>query len=223
MNKVSFNVREGEIIGIIGANGAGKSTLLKILSRITEPSAGNAIMRGRVGSLIEVGTGFHGDMTGRENIFLNGCIHGLTKSEISSKLDSIVDFAQIHEFLDTPVKRYSSGMYVRLGFAIAAHLEPDILIVDEVLAVGDAEFQAKCIGKMKEVSNSGRTVLFVSHQLNMIRNLCTKGMLLENGNLVFQGNVEDTLSKYLHKNKAAYNHDLTKRTDRSGKLSKLPF
>src|SRR5262245_36111589 len=172
LKDVSFEVKQGEVLGIIGRNGAGKSTLLKILSRITEPNRGRAILRGRVASLLEVGTGFHPELTGRENIFLNGAILGMTKAEIKSKFDEIVAFAEVERFLDTPVKRYSSGMYVRLAFSIAAHLEPEILIVDEVLAVGDAEFQTKCLGKMRDVSRSGRTVLFVSHNLSAVQTLC---------------------------------------------------
>jgi lipopolysaccharide transport system ATP-binding protein len=217
LDKISFSVKSGEVIGIIGANGAGKSTLLKILSRITTPSSGKAVIKGRVASLLEVGTGFHEDMTGRENIYLNGSLYGLTKTEIEKKLSSIIEFSQIEKFIDTPVKRYSSGMYVRLAFAVAAHLEPEILIVDEVLAVGDAEFQKKCIGKMKKVSDSGRTVLFVSHQLNMIRNLCTRCILLENGRLKHEGEVENTISKYLLGESNIKKYDLSKRKDRKGK------
>ena len=165
LNNISFSVNEGEVVGIIGRNGAGKSTLLKILSRITEPSSGSARYTGRVASLLEVGTGFHGDMTGRENIFLNGSLYGLTRKEIASKVDSIIEFAQVQEFIDTPVKRYSSGMFVRLAFAVAAHLEPEILIIDEVLAVGDADFQKRCISKMGEINKTGKTILIVSHNM----------------------------------------------------------
>ncbi|MDC0156694.1 ABC transporter ATP-binding protein [Verrucomicrobia bacterium] len=217
LDKISFSVKKGEVIGIIGANGAGKSTLLKILSRITEPSSGQASITGRVASLLEVGTGFHEDMTGRENIYLNGSLYGLTRKEIERKLPSIIEFSQIEKFIDTPVKRYSSGMYVRLAFAVAAHLEPEILIVDEVLAVGDAEFQKKCIGKMKKVSDSGRTVLFVSHQLNMIRNLCTRCIMLENGKIKHDGEVEETLRKYLSGSSDKKGIAISERTDRRGK------
>jgi lipopolysaccharide transport system ATP-binding protein len=216
LDKVSFNVNEGEVLGVIGANGAGKSTLLKILSRITEPSSGQAILRGRVGSLLEVGTGFHPDMTGRENIFLNGSLYGLTTKEIAKQLDSIVDFAQVEEFLDTPVKRYSSGMYVRLAFGVAAHLQPEILIIDEVLAVGDADFQKKCIGKMKEVSKSGRTVLFVSHQLGMVRNLCSRTIHLSNGKVSFDGNTDQAISNYLSEKSTKSLIQLEQREDRTG-------
>jgi lipopolysaccharide transport system ATP-binding protein len=181
LRDVSFEVQPGEIVGIIGRNGAGKSTLLKILSRITDPTSGEIIMRGRVASLLEVGTGFHGDLTGRENIFLNGAILGMSKSEIRGKLDEIIAFAEMERFIDTPVKRYSSGMYVRLAFAVAAHLEPEILIVDEVLAVGDAEFQKKCLGKMQDVGGDGRTILFVSHNMTAVRRLCQKCLVLSSG------------------------------------------
>ena len=182
LKEINFDIKKGDVVGIIGRNGAGKSTLLKILSRITEPTSGQIDLYGRVGSLLEVGTGFHPELTGRENIFLNGAILGMTKAEIKRQFDAIVDFAGVEQFLDTPVKRYSSGMYVRLAFAVAAHLNPEILVVDEVLAVGDAEFQSRCLGKMKEVSKSGRTVLFVSHNLAAVQNLCSVGILLERGN-----------------------------------------
>ena len=178
LKDVSFNIMPGDRVGIIGRNGAGKSTLLKLLSRITEPSTGKITLRGRVASLLEVGTGFHPELTGRENIFLNGAILGMSRAEVRRKFDEIVDFAGVEKFLDTPVKRYSSGMYVRLAFAVAAHLEPEILIVDEVLAVGDAEFQKKCLGKMKQVGQEGRTVLFVSHNMAAIRQLCNSGLYL---------------------------------------------
>lgn len=184
LRDVSLDVRRGEVLGIIGRNGAGKSTLLKILSRITEPTEGRAEIRGRVASLLEVGTGFHPELTGRENVFLNGAILGMTKAEIRSKLDEIVAFAEISEFMDTPVKRYSSGMYVRLAFAVAAHLEPEILLVDEVLAVGDISFQKRCLGKMDEVARGGRTVLFISHNMAAIRHLCPKAMLIDGGRIV---------------------------------------
>ena len=195
---ISFDVRQGEVVGIIGKNGAGKSTLLKLLSRITAPTAGVIKARGRIASLLEVGTGFHGELTGRENIYMNGSIMGMTRSEIDRKLDEIVDFAGVERYLDTPVKRYSSGMIVRLGFAVAAFLEPEILVVDEVLAVGDAEFQRKAIGKMQDVSRGeGRTVLFVSHNMAAVRNLCSRGIVLENGLMTFDGSVEDAVRYYL--------------------------
>ena len=195
---VSFDVDAGAVIGIIGRNGAGKSTLLKVLSRITAPTSGHATIRGRVASLLEVGTGFHPELSGRENIYLNGAILGMSKKEIRGKFDEIVAFAEIDKFIDTPVKRYSSGMYVRLAFAVAAHLEPEILIVDEVLAVGDAEFQRKCIGKMKEVSGvGGRTVLFVSHNMTAVQSLCTQAVLLKDGAVSFKGDVQDCIRNYL--------------------------
>lgn len=187
LKNVSFEVCRGEVVGIIGRNGAGKSTLLKILSRITEPTEGRVTIEGRVASLLEVGTGFHPELTGRENIFLNGAILGMKRDEIKSKFDEIVAFAEVEKFLDTPVKRYSSGMYVRLAFAVAAHLEPEILIVDEVLAVGDLGFQRKCLGKMQDVAGNGRTVLFVSHNMDAVRRLCSRGILLRNGSVVFNG------------------------------------
>lgn len=198
LQDISFEVKKGEILGIIGRNGAGKSTLLKILSRVTKPTAGRIRVRGRMASLLEVGTGFHPELTGRENIFLNGAILGMRKDEIRRKLDEIVDFAGVERYLDTPVKRYSSGMYVRLAFAVAAHLEPEILVVDEVLAVGDAEFQKKCLGKMKDVSeNDGRTVLFVSHNMESIQKLCNRGMLLADGRLVTVGDLNRVVNQYL--------------------------
>ena len=196
---VSFDVRQGEVVGIIGRNGAGKSTLLKMLSRITEPTEGRIGIKGRVASLLEVGTGFHPELTGRENIFLNGAILGMNQSEIRSKFDEIVEFAEISQFLDTPVKRYSSGMYVRLAFAVAAHLEPEILIVDEVLAVGDAQFQKKCLGKMQDVSTQqGRTVLFVSHAMHSVRALCQTGILLSHGRIETMGAVAGVIAAYSH-------------------------
>jgi lipopolysaccharide transport system ATP-binding protein len=197
LKDVSFEVKRGEVIGIIGRNGAGKSTLLKILSRITEPTEGRVVLQGRVASLLEVGTGFHQELTGRENIFLNGAILGMTRREIRRKFDAIVDFAEVEKFLDTPVKRYSSGMYVRLAFAVAAHLEPEILIVDEVLAVGDAEFQKKCLGKMEGVVRDGRTVLFVSHQISAINQLCRHVVWLDRGRVVACGETRAMLAKYL--------------------------
>ena len=197
LKDISFEVKQGEVLGIIGKNGAGKSTLLKILSRVTAPTVGDIKVRGRIASLLEVGTGFHPELTGRENIFLNGAILGMTKVEIKSKFDEIVDFSGVERYIDTPVKRYSSGMYVRLAFAVAAHLEPEILVVDEVLAVGDAEFQKKCLGKMKDVSGQGRTVLFVSHNLSSVKQLCDKGILLVNGRLEFEGTKNEAIDRYL--------------------------
>lgn len=199
LKDVSFEVQQGEVLGIIGKNGAGKSTLLKILSRITEPTTGSVVIDGRVSSLLEVGTGFHPELTGRENIFLNGAILGMKRAEIRKKFDEIVAFSGIEQFIDTPVKRYSSGMYVRLAFAVAAHLEPEILIIDEVLAVGDAEFQKKCLGKMKDVSEQdGRTVLFVSHNMEAVQNLCNKVMLLKQGEVISSGQPADVVTRYLH-------------------------
>jgi lipopolysaccharide transport system ATP-binding protein len=208
LRDVSFEVIQGEVIGIIGRNGAGKSTLLKILSRITKPTKGYAEIYGRVGSLLEVGTGFHPELTGRENIYLNGAILGMNRNEIKRQFDKIVDFAEIEQFLDTPVKRYSSGMYVRLAFAVAAHLEPEILLVDEVLSVGDAEFQKKCLGKMNDVSKEGRTILFVSHNMSAINRLCNKAILIDNGKLCFSGVAEDVIARYL-----------VSRANASGKIS----
>lgn len=196
LDDVSFQVQQGEALGIIGRNGAGKSTLLKILSRVTAPTSGVVKVKGRIGSLLEVGTGFHPELTGRENVYLNGAILGMKKAEVARKFDEIVDFSGVEKFIDTPVKRYSSGMYVRLAFAVAAHLDPEILIVDEVLAVGDAEFQKKCLGKMKEVGETGRTVLFVSHNLPMIMRLCPKALLLEGGHMKDSGNSEIIIAKY---------------------------
>jgi lipopolysaccharide transport system ATP-binding protein len=196
LKDVSFEIKRGEVVGIIGRNGAGKSTLLKILSRITEPSAGRVEIIGRVASLLEVGTGFHPELTGRENIYLNGAILGMTRSEIRRKFEEIVDFAEVEKFLDTPVKRYSSGMYVRLAFAVAAHLEPDILVVDEVLAVGDVEFQKKCLGKMQDVASNGRTVLFVSHNVGAIQKLCGKCLLLKGGSVAAFDATEVVLQHY---------------------------
>ena len=201
LRDINLEVKDGEVLGIIGKNGAGKSTLLKILSRVTTPTTGRITARGRIASLLEVGTRFHPEMTGRENIFMNGSIMGMTKSEIRSKFDEIVDFAGVAKYIDTPVKRYSSGMTVRLGFAIAAHLEPEILVVDEVLAVGDAEFQKKAIGKMQDVSQSGgRTVLFVSHNMNAVRTLCSKGIVLKSGQVIFEGNTDDAINQYINVN-----------------------
>ena len=198
LKDINFNVEQGDVVGIIGKNGAGKSTLLKLLSRVTAPSTGEIRVRGRIASLLEVGTGFHPEMTGRENIFMNGAIMGMTKQEVGRKLDEIIDFSGCERYIDTPVKRYSSGMTVRLGFAIAAHLEPEILVVDEVLAVGDFDFQKKAIGKMQEVSQGGgRTVLFVSHNMASIRKLCKTGVLLDNGMVSYSGGIEEVVSKYM--------------------------
>ena len=201
LRDISFNVEQGDVVGIIGKNGAGKSTLLKILSRVTSPTVGSIKVKGRIASLLEVGTGFHPEMTGRENIYMNGSIMGMTKAEINSKFDEIVDFAGVEKYVDTPVKRYSSGMIVRLGFAIAAHLEPEILVVDEVLAVGDAEFQKKAIGKMQDVSKGeGRTVLFVSHNMAAVKSLCTCGFVLSNGEIKFAGKINESVDFYLNNN-----------------------
>jgi lipopolysaccharide transport system ATP-binding protein len=197
LDNVSFEVKQGEVLGIIGRNGAGKSTLLKILSQVTTPTSGQIKIKGRIASLLEVGTGFNPEMTGRENIFLNGAILGMTKAEIRKNFDEIVAFSGVEEFIDTPVKRYSSGMYVRLAFAVAAHLEPEILIVDEVLAVGDAEFQKKCIGKMQDVAGHGRTILFVSHNIGAVRTLCSTGILLKNGKLEISGPIDDIIGAYM--------------------------
>lgn len=198
LRDIDFKVEQGDVVGIIGKNGAGKSTLLKLLSKVTAPTTGTIRARGRIASLLEVGTGFHGEMTGRENIYMNGAILGMTKQEIAAKLDEIVDFSGCERYIDTPVKRYSSGMMVRLGFAVAAHLDPEILVVDEVLAVGDAEFQKKAIGKMKDVSQGeGRTVLFVSHNMTSVRHLCNSGVLLENGMVRYAGTIDNTIDEYL--------------------------
>lgn len=197
LKDINFEIKQGDRVGIIGRNGAGKSTLLKILSRITEPTKGRISINGRVASLLEVGTGFHQELTGRENIFLNGSILGMSRKEVQRKFDEIVDFSEVEQFLDTPVKRYSSGMYVRLAFAVAAHLEPEILVVDEVLAVGDAQFQKKCLGKMEEVSTQGRTILFVSHQLGSVQALCNRAILLRKGELVDDGEAGEVIQRYL--------------------------
>ena len=197
LKDLNFTISHGDKIGIIGRNGAGKSTLLKILSRITDPTSGKIKIKGRIASLLEVGTGFHPELSGRENIFLNGAILGMSRSEIKSKFDEIVSFAEVEKFLDTPVKRYSSGMYVKLAFSVAAHLEPEILVVDEVLAVGDADFQRKCLGKMDEVGKSGRTLLFVSHNMGLINKLCEKSILLSQGNLLYHGKTAEAVKMYL--------------------------
>jgi len=198
LRDINFEVKTGEVLGIIGKNGAGKTTLLKILSRVTCPTTGSIKTRGRIASLLEVGTGFHGELTGRENIYMNAAILGMTKNEVKSKLDEIIDFSGCEMYIDTPVKRYSSGMTVRLGFAVAAHLEPEILVIDEVLAVGDAEFQKKAIGKMQDLSiGQGRTVLFVSHNMASVRSLCDRGLVLKNGLVTFEGNIQDSVENYL--------------------------
>lgn len=197
LKDVSFEVRQGEMFGLVGKNGAGKSVLLKIISRLTTPTTGSIRLRGRVGSLLEVGTGFHQDLTGRENIFMNGTILGMTKSDIRNKFDEIVEFSGVERFMDTPLKKYSSGMKVRLGFAVAAHLEPEILIVDEVLAVGDAEFQKKCLTKLDEIKQAGRTILFVSHNLTAVRDHCSRGIFLDKGKLILEGSMEEVIDRYL--------------------------
>jgi lipopolysaccharide transport system ATP-binding protein len=220
LNDVSFDIQQGDVVGIIGKNGAGKSTLLKILSQITKPSAGSIEINGRVASLLEVGTGFHPELTGRENVYLNGTILGMTRKEVKAKFDEIVAFSGVEKFIDTPVKHYSSGMYVRLAFAVAAHLEPEILIIDEVLAVGDAEFQKKCLGKMGEVAGEGRTVIFVSHDLSSIINLCKKGILLNSGCVIEKGEISNVVSAYTnrdlstlylskHRNKACFTKSIS--------------
>lgn len=216
LNDVNFEVAQGDVVGIIGRNGAGKSTLLKILSRITPPTHGTIALHGRVASLLEVGTGFHRELTGRENVFLNGSILGMRRADIAKRFDEIVAFAEVEKFIDTPVKFYSSGMYVRLAFGVAAHLEPEILIIDEVLAVGDAGFQRKCLGKMKDVSQAGRTVLFVSHNMAAIKTLCSRGILLEGGRVTLNGTSEEAVSRYLNASTATIGNVLADRTDRSG-------
>jgi lipopolysaccharide transport system ATP-binding protein len=217
LKDVSFEVKRGEVVGIIGRNGAGKSTLLKILSRITEPTTGRVSLKGRVASLLEVGTGFHPELTGRENIFLNGAILGMSRAEINRKFDEIVEFAEVSRFLDTPVKRYSSGMYVRLAFAVAAHLEPEILVVDEVLAVGDAAFQKKCLGKMQRASQDGRTVLFVSHNMPVIQNLCSHAILFKEGRFSVSGKTDEVINNYLGElSKKTEINSLRDRKDRQG-------
>jgi lipopolysaccharide transport system ATP-binding protein len=217
LNGVSFEIRTGEVVGIIGRNGAGKSTLLKILSRITEPTRGYADIRGRVGSLLEVGTGFHPELTGRENTYLNGAILGMRRAEIDGKFDEIIDFAEIEKFIDTPVKHYSSGMYLRLAFAVAAHLEPEVLLVDEVLAVGDAAFQRKCTGKMGDVARQGRTILFVSHNMAAMRQLCGSAILLSNGQIAETGEPDYIIRKYLSSTMSSDTVDLSAVKDREGK------
>lgn len=216
LRDVSLEVRQGEVLGIIGRNGSGKSTLLKVLSRITSPTAGRATIRGEVSSLLEIGTGFHPELTGRENVYLNGAILGLTRRGIDQRFDAIVDFAGVDRFLDTPVKHYSSGMRVRLAFSVAAHLEPEVLLIDEVLAVGDAAFQRKCLGKMQEVAGSGRTVLFVSHSMSAIAALCDRVALLDNGKLIELGESDAVIERYLARSFEAPTLDLAARTDRAG-------
>ena len=216
LKDASFQIHSGEVVGIIGRNGAGKSTLLKILSGITDPTVGYADIYGRVGSLLEVGTGFHPELTGRENIYLNGAILGMKKAETESKLDEIVAFAEIDKFLDTPVKHYSSGMYVRLAFSVAAHLEPEILLVDEVLAVGDMAFQRKCLGKMDDVAQAGRTVLFVSHNMGLLQQLCERGIFLQHGTVHTDGTITEAVDAYLQTLEQANSQDLSQRTDRKG-------
>ena len=216
LRDVSLEVGEGDLLALIGRNGAGKSTLLKILARITEPTSGEARIRGRLGSLLEVGTGFHGELTGRENIYLNGAILGMRRREIDRRFDEIVDFSEVERFLDTPVKRYSSGMTVRLAFAVAAHLEPEILLVDEVLAVGDVAFQRKCIGKMSAVASEGRTVVFVSHNMAIIQALCKRGILLEQGQVVADAPIEEAVTAYLRSVESNASSELLDRGDRRG-------
>ena len=216
LRDVSFELRQGEVVGIVGRNGAGKTTLLKVLSRITEPSSGSATLRGRVASLLEVGTGFHPELTGRENVIMSGAILGMRRAEINRRFDEIVDFAGIEQFLDTPVKRYSSGMQVRLGFAVAAHLETEILIVDEVLAVGDADFQRKCLSKMGSISREGRTVLFVSHNMAAVESLCESGVLLDRGTAVTVGSAGEVVAEYLKRSESDRPDELIDRPDRQG-------
>lgn len=216
LRDISFDVRPGEVVGIIGSNGAGKSTLLKILSRIVEPTAGRIEMAGRLGCLLEVGTGFHRELTGRENVFLNGAILGMSRRETLAKFDAIVDFSGLEPFIDTPVKHYSSGMYLRLGFAVAAHIDPEILIIDEVLAVGDAAFQAKCIGKVGELVGEGRTVLIVSHQLPVIQKLCSRGLLVRDGQIAADGTPQSVIADHLRVLEHLAEADLSKRTVRAG-------
>jgi lipopolysaccharide transport system ATP-binding protein len=216
LRDVSFEVRTGEVLGIVGANGAGKSTLLKILARIVQPTTGHVDVRGRLGALLEVGTGFHPDLTGRENIFLNGAVLGMSRTETARRLDAIIDFSGIEPFIDTPVKRYSSGMYLRLAFAVAAHIEPEILVIDEVLAVGDASFQQKCIGKVEEIAGSGRTVLFVSHQLPTVQRLCTRAILMQKGTIAADGSPATVMETYLRMVEGIAVEDLATRRDRVG-------
>ena len=216
LHDLNFEIPQGEVVGLIGANGSGKSTLLKILSRITEPSEGEVKVRGKVASLLEVGTGFHAELTGRENIYINGAILGMTRREVDKKFDEMVDFAGVTDFIDTPIKRYSSGMTVRLGFAVAAHLDPDILIVDEVLAVGDVTFQKKCIGKMQSISNSGRTIIFVSHNMASIEALCTHSIYLKKGKIISSGKPSTIIKNYISDSTICNEKSIEERTDRKG-------
>jgi ABC-type polysaccharide/polyol phosphate transport system, ATPase component len=217
LHNVTFNIDRGEIVGIVGRNGAGKSTLLKILSRVTAPTQGRVVIRGRLGSLLEVGSGFHPELSGRDNIFLNGAILGMKRTEIARKFDEIVAFAEVENFIDTPVKHYSSGMYLRLAFSVAAHLETEILLVDEVLAVGDAAFQKKCLARMNTVAHEGRTVLFVSHSMSAVQALCTRGLVLSSGELVCDGSIQDAIAHYLRSLQYAAHYPLRERKDRTGK------
>ena len=224
LNNINLKIKAGEVLGIIGLNGAGKSTLLKVLSRITSPTKGRIKVRGNMASLLEVGTGFHPELTGRENIYLNGAINGLSKKDISKKLDAIVDFAGVGKFLDTPVKRYSTGMHVRLGFAVAAHIEPDIFIVDEVLAVGDASFRQKAINKMENIGKGeGRTVIFVSHNMSSIKHLCTRAIFLEQGKIVYDSTATDTVNEYLRRSLKAINNGQMLNTNLRSGLGTLKF
>jgi lipopolysaccharide transport system ATP-binding protein len=216
LNGVSFEVERGKVLGVIGRNGAGKSTLLKLLARITEPTSGRATIYGRVGALLEVGTGFHPELTGRENVFLSGAILGMKRTEIERKFDEIVAFSGVERFIDTPIKYYSSGMRVRLGFSVAAHLEPEVLLIDEVLAVGDAEFQRKCLGKMSEVATEGRTVLFVSHNMAAVQSLCNRGIYLQRGKVLVDGSINDAVATYLKMIEDRTQEDLSLRSDRGG-------
>ena len=224
VRNVSFELKKGDRLGIIGHNGSGKSTTLKMLSRITTPTEGRITMRGRIASLLEVGTGFHPELTGRDNIYLNGSILGMTRSEIRAKFDEIVEFSGVEKFLDTPVKRYSSGMYVRLAFAVAAHLNPEIMVVDEVLSVGDAEFQKKCIGKMQDISSdSGRTILFVSHNMGAIQSLCNKGVVLERGKVIYYGEISEAVKRYIESRKIVSNVPLSERPRKAWEDGRIRF
>lgn len=223
LRDINFEINQGEVVGIIGKNGAGKSTLLKILSRVTEPTQGRLKYKGRLASLLEVGTGFHPDLSGRDNVFLNGAILGMKKQEIARKFDEIVEFSGVAKYIDTPVKRYSSGMYVRLAFAVAAHLDPDILVIDEVLAVGDIEFQEKCLGKMKDVAGQGRTVLFVSHNMASMKALCKRGIVMQKGNITFDGSMSDGISNYLAGLNTGSNNGIIEATHRTINTGKVYF
>ena len=216
LKDINLTIQQGDVVGIIGPNGAGKSTLLKLLSRITFPSKGRITIHGTLSSMLEVGTGFHPELTGRENIFLNGAIIGMKREEVARKLDSIVAFSGLEDFLDTPVKHYSSGMYVRLAFSVASHLEPDILLIDEVLAVGDQEFRKQCMDKMLDVSNQGRTIIMVSHQMSYLKDLCRTGVYLHAGSVLFQGNIDDTINHYVHHYKETKRTSIRDRSDRRG-------